>query len=840
MSGFATSRTEGLTGNTMETLLNLRKAHWLAVLVALIAGAATVLFLTGVLDVRYLRDSIPGEVLQNCGLYFATSEIAVAFFGVSYTWLVLRRVPDAQSVRLSSHALQKQIETAGQESRPQPAKPRATADAAGTPRDERQAEQNARGNAQPPTPQAADPSGGPQPATSQDNDPVPDPDEALPTGEDRSSSRAAQRPATEPGGDGSHPSDMGRRLAMLVGQAHPWLGYRLARVLPTLATQGPEAARDENRVASECDESDVVGALSPGLTCEWVLPLLGFLGTVWGLHLAIRPLSEGVELMMEAAGPNGTEAMREEAMGCFTSGFAGLRVAFDTTLVGLLGVVAVGSLLFRVRRRAMSVLGEMQWATEEILRSLPERSFRDMFGHIATVLQQGLLTEEAGQPQPRLGVLQETVRQSLTVYSGHGGAAVPWFQHVIDSVRTNVVGGLNVLVRLGAWQLHENRKQTQLQAEYIGPDLRALRRKALPEEQIMDDVLTRLRFDHVADVDQTLEIQALAVTNQAGSVAIGGYNRNAARRFLHEQRIDWLGRSLKVEFHPIFSEQVQDLLPAGDSEGTRVHEPTGDVLGLTYSPDNGHLYLLCIDGLVRRFSEHQMQEYGPFAGAFDREPFVWLPGFEQSPLVSLWRREGGSHRFDVMPVSDESARPSFAADLQTFLDTFERTRNQRNVELKVRADTRWICFSGRNNDQQRLVVCDRDEGFQWSVTGRLLADSPVTSFDVCQRRGSIVFAKSHEGIFEWLVGENQQPRRVIPLRSPRALSHLFLNADANVLVTVTGDQVAAHSLSDPQRPRVFETYGGNVTHAVQSLDRNSIAFATENNRVWLLNFRDLF
>jgi len=814
----------------MDTLLQQRTPRWIAAIAAALAAVTTLLLLHGAAVPTIVKQSVPAEVLDNCGIVFAMPLVSIAVFGMVYAWLILGQIPASHGIQDSLQTLLRRLAQTRQ--------PQARNESSGTAPPNEPSERSA-GNHPAVEASPVDPGTGDSPGA---NGAAAPPSHQAP-GDSRTPVTTPEGPApvsreTATGAQGASPAPPDSAPLELPDGLHPWLHKRLLAVMPTLEAHGYEAACEQNGVAAECDESEVLIAIGPSQICEWVLPLLGFIGTVWGLHQAIRPLSKGVALMMEAVGPRGTEEMRTAAMGHFTDGFAGLRIAFDTTLVGLAGVVVVGWLLHIVRGRAVKVLGEVQWATEEFLRTVG-RSEQAWFQEIVAVLRQGLLTERDGQPQSRLGVLQETVKQGLTVIPGREGAsAIPWFQHVLENLRGHVTGALNVLVRLGAWQLHEHRKQTQLQAEYIATDLRALRRKALPEERLMDDTLTRLRFEHVAEVEQNLEVQSLAVRNQAGSIAIGGYNRNAARRFLHEHRIDWLGRTLKVDFRPIYSEQAEDSQREEGGEGPRAHEPTGDVLGLTYSPDGAHLYLLCIDGLVRRFDEREMQEFGPLAGIFDKEPFVWLPGAERTPRVGVWRRQAGGHQYDLAALTDGAAGAVLAVDVREFLDAFERTRRQRDVEMKVRSDGGWLCFAGRHADQQRLVVCQRNGGPQWEVLGRCLADGAITAFDVCQRRDLVVFARPEEGIFAWTVGEHRQPDCLIPLRGPRAVSHLFLNPEGSVLVAVRGDEVAAFALDDPQHPRIFETFGGTVTQAAQSLDRHSVALATENNLVWLLNFRD--
>jgi len=75
----------------------------------------------------------------------------------------------------------------------------------------------------------------------------------------------------------------------------------------------------------------------------WLLPVSGFLGTVYGLSLAISPLGT----LLTADGTLNA--------GAISSVLQGLNTAFDTTLVGLLGVIPAMALAMEldgtIRRR---------------------------------------------------------------------------------------------------------------------------------------------------------------------------------------------------------------------------------------------------------------------------------------------------------------------------------------------------------------------------------------------------------------------------------------------------------------------------------------------------------
>ena len=73
----------------------------------------------------------------------------------------------------------------------------------------------------------------------------------------------------------------------------------------------------------------------------WAIPILGFIGTVWGLSLAMGSFGS----VLEEAG------QMEELRGALKEVVAGLSVAFETTLQGLVAALVVHLLMTRTRRR---------------------------------------------------------------------------------------------------------------------------------------------------------------------------------------------------------------------------------------------------------------------------------------------------------------------------------------------------------------------------------------------------------------------------------------------------------------------------------------------------------
>lgn len=82
----------------------------------------------------------------------------------------------------------------------------------------------------------------------------------------------------------------------------------------------------------------------------WVLPVSGFIGTVMGVSAALKPLGQ-------LLGANGID------QGAISAVLSGLNVAFDTTFVGLIGVLPTMALLMLLDLNANRKVARL-WALE--------------------------------------------------------------------------------------------------------------------------------------------------------------------------------------------------------------------------------------------------------------------------------------------------------------------------------------------------------------------------------------------------------------------------------------------------------------------------------------------
>ena len=240
--------------------------------------------------------------------------------------------------------------------------------------------------------------------------------------------------------------------------------------------------------------------------------------------------------MMHALSNPQAQQLREQAMSYFGEGFAGLRVAFDTTFVALIWVVVVGLLLERLRRRAFHLLSglgqsiDQQIRTEgrissirEILLQLREALFQPpqderqpssgwlallyeriseglgevqdsrwmayltCLSQIAKLLQEGLFrqTQPGGSPVPLLQSVEATVQEGLLAQGG--GTRVPLLQLGLlqEGKGERLVSQLSQAI-MSLQQLHHD------VISCLEEFLKVVRNKSVPDLQRIHDLLEEI------------------------------------------------------------------------------------------------------------------------------------------------------------------------------------------------------------------------------------------------------------------------------------------------------------------------------------------------------------
>lgn len=109
----------------------------------------------------------------------------------------------------------------------------------------------------------------------------------------------------------------------------------------------------------------------------WVCPILGFIGTVYGISLAVTDLANSLQQMTAAApappAAPGTPGPGDKLMDGLKNVTGGLATAFDTTFLGLIGVVLLMFPTEALKKVEYEMLDRVQgFANEFLLRRMAE------------------------------------------------------------------------------------------------------------------------------------------------------------------------------------------------------------------------------------------------------------------------------------------------------------------------------------------------------------------------------------------------------------------------------------------------------------------------------------
>lgn len=123
--------------------------------------------------------------------------------------------------------------------------------------------------------------------------------------------------------------------------------------------------RDHDLAATTTFKNDLMESLEDEIArrfiavtfSEWAMPLLGFLGTVVGLTGALGSIKTAVTIQMANQAQNPQSG---QATALFNSAFGEMAIAFDTTFLGLLGLLLVGLLHQFVKKRIARHLSEIR------------------------------------------------------------------------------------------------------------------------------------------------------------------------------------------------------------------------------------------------------------------------------------------------------------------------------------------------------------------------------------------------------------------------------------------------------------------------------------------------
>ncbi|MBS1256612.1 MAG: hypothetical protein MAG581_02438 [Deltaproteobacteria bacterium] len=159
----------------------------------------------------------------------------------------------------------------------------------------------------------------------------------------------------------------------------------------------------------------------------WAIPILGFIGTVFGIGQSIGEFSDFIR------STDGTDlnAQMRSALGGVTSG---LSVAFSTTFIALVGVVPVMMLSSSLRKREEDLLLSVEeYCLEDLLPNLHVRPGDEMLDDaVSTHLEQ--MAEFSENWRQQVSPLLESVQSHSKSLSAQVGGLQPLIQKFSESL----------------------------------------------------------------------------------------------------------------------------------------------------------------------------------------------------------------------------------------------------------------------------------------------------------------------------------------------------------------------------------------------------------------------
>jgi len=654
------------------------------------------------------------------------------------------------------------------------------------------------------------------------------------------------------GSPGCSPEDAHRDDDLLVGMNY-WLARRVGPVITALVSQGPESARAENQALADEDEACIASMLVPAQACLWLLPLLGFLGTVWGLHNAIGPLKRGVHTMMAAmaADPLKSQGMRDSAVGLFGNGFEGLRTAFDTTLLGLAGVVVVGLLLYLMRKTAADALSLIFELIEQAVRQCPKQSPLRLLDKICQATELGLVHAGEDGPVAKLDGIAATVSRGLIGEpqgAQQGGPLLVSVTHTIKEeghttreVVKEVAKKLTDEVerdgedfrKIGVALYREARDMRLVQYGAIAADLRRIRKVACPD--VRDDYLVAPEISLVLQLPEEDEVQRIAVARGALKACVGGRtkrNRGDFYYFAEEQSIQF--RDSGVELAPglkYIEAAVRRAASRGEMSSDDVE---AELLGITYNRDGDVLFLLPTTGHVRVLSTREgISPYHEcLVDGYTAHPFVWLPDVDDLPYAGWWQEDDDGDTFTYGLISADYSRSATLDDpLQALLNGLA---GGGRVRLATAVDDALVAFAGPDT----MAIARKGGPYHLKLAHKATREDVlagigggIVAVDLNAACGAVVFGTDQGRVYRWRLGDELEL-----IAETQPVTHALLSKDGRSLAVATASHIELYELDQIAQPRFFDTRGAQINTVAPSADRGHILVATQGNEVMLFSF----
>jgi hypothetical protein len=294
-----------------------------------------------------------------------------------------------------------------------------------------------------------------------------------------------------------------------------------------------EDVRKANDRMSASEVEGVRYALRPLTYAEWMLPVLGFIGTVWGVTGAVGGLREGINALFQA------QQLTEQVRVQFMNGFRGLALAFDTTLFGLLGLATVGTVAFALRKSGAYVLLSIdKWANEAVNLLRERQPLEELIkvGFFETNEQGELERDKDGKPVLRtrktlrnmykqlVKGLFETDRQGQPIADGQGRPVLRWqswmdmilaeFFQIDEQGRPICFEGTNVPVsKSGIWR---RRLMQMLVGEFY---------------ELSEEEAEEVARGVLADTEEEVPLRSRTERRHREVVGLMGYVANLMHRF---------------------------------------------------------------------------------------------------------------------------------------------------------------------------------------------------------------------------------------------------------------------------------------------------------------------
>lgn len=161
---------------------------------------------------------------------------------------------------------------------------------------------------------------------------------------------------------------------------------RIGQYLRNTKAQNLVEMMDMNRDLSSLDDDRLSGQYSFVRYIVYLMPVIGFMGTVWGIGRAMGGVSEALPHIKDLDG----------FIGSLGTATAALRVAFDTTLLALIYSGFLTLVLTLGSSRTDDFLGKLDtWIIDNILSHVTESNPMDVIEDSVARLAQFVATSEA-------------------------------------------------------------------------------------------------------------------------------------------------------------------------------------------------------------------------------------------------------------------------------------------------------------------------------------------------------------------------------------------------------------------------------------------------------------